>query len=723
VQADVVGRDRELDAIGAALAGVREGEGTLVAVRGEGGIGKTALLDAVEAAADGALVIRITGHEADVDLPFVALADGLRSHRDRLAALTDREREALESALALGAPAPVEPLAVYAALLALCSFLAEDAPLLILVDDAQWLDGATADALLFLGRRVADAGIALLVASRAAADRWTRLAALELRLGGLELDASRELLARTGAFSDDVAGRLHAATSGNPLALLTVPAALNPAQRVGAEPLQEPLRADGALEAALLDRIDALAPTTKAALVVLAAAAGEDAAPIAHAPRELGIDLDSLAEAERAGIVRLEPGVVTFTHPLYRSAVYHNAPRDERRAAHRALANALQDATTRPRRALHLVEATIEPDDEVAAELEAAAAELTSRAAHPQAGMFLERAAALSPDPGRRAARLVVASAAVRERGDGARAAELARAAQADAASLRDQAEADAALGRALMVTGPMDEASALLGSAGLAVAEDEPLVSARWLIDAADTAFSAGDDRGGRELARAASRLLSGTDAPERFAALAWIAFARVAAGDVRHVDLVARLISENHGVTAADERVAAAAATLLLFADRYGEAAEYSALVASRARAEGRLTLLVDASRNLAQARLRLGDFTEAAAVATDALLLAEGADQSVQLTGLLLDVGECAAWRGDEAELERCASRGLELAQELGIRALIPSYERLRGLLALGLGRIAEAAERFERTLAEDIAQHPGRFHSSRPSSPRR
>ncbi len=569
----------------------------------------------------------------------------------------------------------------------------------------------------FLARRIADAGIAIVVATRAAEDEWSALGATAIPLSGLGVEDTRLLLARTGDFAPEVADRLHEATGGNPLALLTVPASLTPGQRVGAEPLEEPLPSEGILERALPQRIGALPVDTQAALVVLAAATGDDAGEIAQALRARGLELAALDEAERAGVVELEPGRARFTHPLYRSAAYHSAPRDERRAAHRAFADGLRDGPDHARRALHLAEATVEPDEDVAAELEAAAADLTSRAAHPQAGLFLERAALLSPAPEDRAARLVLASAAVRERGDGVHAAELAREAAADAPSPRARADADAALGRALMVTGPMDDAAALLASAGRAVAADEPLLGARRLLAAADATFAGGDDRSGRLIAREAARLLRGTNEPERYGALAWIAFARAAAEDTTHVDRVIDLIATNVDATTGDERVVSAAATLIMFADRFRDCAEYCGLVVARARTEGRLTLLVESLRALAQAELRLGRFTEAAAIGTDALLLAEGAGQSVQMTGLLVDLGECAAWRGDEAELERFASRGLGLAQQLDIRSLIASFERLRALIAFGLGRLPEAAERFQRTLAEDVARHPDRYPSAR------
>src|SRR5207245_5387459 len=178
-----------------------------------------------------------------------------------------------------------------------------------------------------------------------------------------------------------------------------------------------------------------LAPETAAALVVLAAATTDDAVEIGAALRARGLRLEQLGEAECPGIVVLEPGRAAFAHPLYRSAVYHGATPDSRRAAHRALAEVLRAGDDRPRRALHLMEATVEPDEQTAAELAAVGLELTRRAAHPQAGTFLERAALLSPRNEDRAARLVLASGAMRERGDAVRAAALAEAATGLAAT------------------------------------------------------------------------------------------------------------------------------------------------------------------------------------------------------------------------------------------------------------------------------------------------
>ena len=713
----MIGRKRELAAVEAVLQRAREGGGGLVVVRGAAGIGKTTLLKEATAAAGAAVTVNVRGHEADLDLPYVALADGLRRHREQVAALEPHERIALESALSIAGAEPVETLAVHAALLALCSQLAEEAPLFVLVDDAHWLDESTREALLFLARRIEDAGIAIVVATRDPADPWTALRPAEIELGGLQLEETRAVLAGFGEFSEDVVERLHAATGGNPLALVTIPGGLTSAQRVGAEPLEEPLRPGGRLDETLLQLIERLTAGTAAALVVLAAATTDDTAEIAAALRARGLTLEQLEEAERAGLVVLEPGRAAFAHPLYRSAVYHGAAPDARRAAHRAFAELLQDGDDRARRALHLMEATVEPDEETAAALASVGVELTRRAAHPQAGLFLERAALLSPREEDRAARLVLASEALSQRGDAARAAALAEQAAGLASVPATRAAADAALGRALLITGPMERASELLARAAETISDDDPLEAARLLVDASDAAFSSGDDARGAELARRAGRLLRGTPAPERFAVLAHRAFVRVAEGDDRHVERLVALVQANLDATAGDARVAASIAPLLLFAERYRDAVEFCEQAAARARTEGRLAMLVDALRNLAQANVRLGRFTEAAPVAADALLLAEGAGQSAQAAGILADLAECAAWRGDEAAFEEYASRGVDLARTLDVRSPIAAYEQLRGLLALGTERLADAAGHFEQALSDVVEQYPDRLHPAR------
>jgi hypothetical protein len=214
-----VGREQELSAIGTTLDACRRGGGAVVVLRGEAGIGKTRLLEAAARAAGDMELMWLSGHEADVELPFVALA----------------------------VPARQKPLTVQAAFVALCSRLTEQKPLLVVVDDAHWLDHSTSDVLLFLARRTASAGIAMIVAARERSDEWSALRPVEFELTGLPLGGTRTLLASVGNFAEPVVTRLHDATGGNPLALLTIPTLMSSAQRVGAEPLGDPLRATDAL--------------------------------------------------------------------------------------------------------------------------------------------------------------------------------------------------------------------------------------------------------------------------------------------------------------------------------------------------------------------------------------------------------------------------------------------------------------------------------------------
>ena len=711
-----VGRGAELEALAAVVSSARAGGGALLVVRGEAGIGKTTLIEAAARAADGSHVIRVCGHETESELPFVALADALRPFADRVASLPARQRATLESVLAIGTPRRVRPLSVYAALLDMCSELVGEAPLVVIVDDAHWLDDATRDALLFVARRLDDAGIAFVVATRDSDDAWSALHAVEIPLGGLGLEETLLLLGALGHFSDRVAGEVHELAGGNPLAVLTALDLLSAAQRVGAEPLEDPLRSGTLLEDVLRQRAAKLDARTGAALVVVAAATGDDAAEIGSALRELGLDLSLLHPAEQSAIVTLEPGRVSFVHPLYRSAIYHGAPAAERRAAHRALAAALGSDRDRVRRAHHLAEATIEPDEAIAAELASVALELAERAAHPQAGVLLVRAAALSPDPADRARRLVLASDAMRERGDAVRAAELAEAAGQAALAPRDRASADAALGRALMLTGPMDGASELLAAAAAELADSDRPEAARLLVDASDASFSAGNDERAQQLARRAARLMRGTDAPERYAALALDAFANTVRGEVGSASRLIAVILRNRDQTTRDERVVAAVGPLLLATGHYHEAAEYAEVVAAHAREDGRLPLLVDALRNLAQARVFMGHFQDAAAVGSTALPLAEGSGQLVQACGLLINQTECAAWAGDEESFARYSERGSTLARELDLRFAIPQFEKYRGFLALGQDRLADAVSSFEEALAEMVSHYGHGLHAT-------
>jgi len=389
------------------LAEAAAGHGGALVLRGEPGIGKSALLDDAEARATGMRVLRARGIEAEAELPFSALYELLRPLEDLFDEIPERQAAALRGAFGLGQPVDAR-LLIGAGTLSLLAVAADDRPVLCLVDDAHWIDAASADALRFAARRLEADPVAMLFAARQHEPGAIERRDLpELLLAGLAEEEAFQLLAGAG-LADSVVSGLHRAASGNPLALLELPEALSDAQRMGDEPLPEPLPATSALQAAYVRRIKSLPDPTPQALIVAAAEPSGDLGQIAAACTELGIDLAALTPAEDAGLIEIAEARVLFSHPLVASAAYHGGRPAERRRVHAALADAA--GASPARQALHLAAAAAGPDERVAAALEEAARVAYARSGYRSAAAMLERSAALTPETAARAERLYLAA-------------------------------------------------------------------------------------------------------------------------------------------------------------------------------------------------------------------------------------------------------------------------------------------------------------------------
>ena len=331
------GRDAELAALSDLLDQARQGTSGTLVLRGDPGIGKTALVTHVTAAADGFRVIRGAGIEEESELPFAGLHLLLRPALDRVDALPDVQAEALRGALGLAKAGPPDRFLVGLAVLSLLAELAAEQPLLCVVDDAQWLDRASADALLFAARRLDSESIVLLLCARTGAFPAAGLP--ELTLKGLSAQAATELL--PDGLPASRRYRVLAEAAGNPLALLELPRVL-----AGAQP-EAPLPLTDRLRAAFESQLTGLPEPTRTALLVAAAEGAGDLAPILRAAGTLGASLADLDPARAAGLIEVNGSALTFRHPLIRAAVHHTAPLALRRAVHQALAAAL-DAPGRP---------------------------------------------------------------------------------------------------------------------------------------------------------------------------------------------------------------------------------------------------------------------------------------------------------------------------------------------------------------------------------------
>ncbi|MEN3284087.1 MAG: hypothetical protein V7607_5227, partial [Solirubrobacteraceae bacterium] len=495
------GRRDERAVLGTLLDTARTGGSGVLVLRGEAGIGKTMLLDhAIESASDLTL-LRAVGVESEMELPFAVLHQLSAPVHDFVDRLPAPQRGALEVTFGVNAGAVPDRFLVALATLSLFSEAAQERPLLCVIDDAQWLDRASAQTLGFVARRLLAEPVVLVIAARETTDAFADLP--ELLIEGLDDAHARKLLASVipGRLDDRVADQLVAEARGNPLALTELPRGLAPAQLAGGFGLPGALSLAGTIEQSFLQRLEALPENTQRLLLVAAAEPLGDPALLWRAAERLEITSAAQDPAESAGLIEID-GRVRFRHPLVRSAVYRAASAEQRRRAHRALAEATDAETDPDRRAWHLAEATAGPDESVACELEQAAGRAQARGGLAAAAAFLQRAAELTPEPRRSAQRALAAAQSSYQAGalDDA----LALLATAETGDVRDFTPARVQLLRAQIAFAARrgsDAPPLLLKAARELEAVDPPLARATYL-DALAAALFAG------RLARGASAL-----------------------------------------------------------------------------------------------------------------------------------------------------------------------------------------------------------------------
>jgi DNA-binding CsgD family transcriptional regulator len=407
----LLGRRRECAALDELLASVRAGPSRALVLRGEAGVGKSALLDYVVRGASGCAVARATGVESEVELAFAGLHQLCAPFVDRLDRLPGPQSDALGTAFGRrGGDAP-DRFLVGLALLSLLSDVAEERPLVCVVDDAQWLDAASAQALAFVARRLGVESVGLVFAVREP-DAERHLDGLAvLVVDGLDDHDAHELLETviTGPLDERLRDRIVAETRGNPLALLELPRGRTPTELAGGFGLADGPSLSGRIEESFRARLAPLPPATRLLLLVAAAEPVGDPLLVWTAAAALGLDAGAAAPATETGLVELG-AQVRFGHPLVRSAVYRAAARDDRQRVHRALAEATDAEVDPDRRAWHRAQATDGLDEDVAADLERSAGRARARGGLAAGAAFHERAAELTPDPRRRAQRALAAA-------------------------------------------------------------------------------------------------------------------------------------------------------------------------------------------------------------------------------------------------------------------------------------------------------------------------
>ena len=395
---------------------VLAGHSRVLVLRGEAGVGKTALLEYLAARGSECRVARAAGVESEMELPFAGLHQLCLPMLDRLTHLPDPQSDALGTAFGLSSGGSPDRFLVGLAALTLLSEVAEDRPLLCLVDDAQWLDRASAQALAFVARRLGAEAVALVFAEREPSKELTGLT--DVTVAGLADWDARALLesAITGPLDERVRDRIIAETRGNPLALIELPHGLTHAELAGGFGLHPAAALSGQIEESFLRRLTPLPPPSRELLLVAAAEPVGDPVVVWHAAELLGVEAQAAPPASAAGLIDFG-GRVRFRHPLVRSAVYRSASPEDRQRAHRALAEATDLEPDPDRRAWHLANATPALDETVAGELELSAGRAQARGGLAAAAAFLSRAADLTPAPEPRARRALAAAQCSHEAG------------------------------------------------------------------------------------------------------------------------------------------------------------------------------------------------------------------------------------------------------------------------------------------------------------------
>jgi DNA-binding CsgD family transcriptional regulator len=689
------GREVECAAVRDLLDAARRSRSGVEVLRGDPGVGKTALLEYAAECAGDMRVLRGTGVESEVTLPFAALHQLLYPVLERVSALPAPQQAALGGAFGFSPGRNEDLFLVAVGVLTLLSDVSAERGLLCLVDDAQWLDRASADVLVFAARRLHAEGVVLLFAARDGEQSVFAAQGLpQRRLVGLEPGPAAVLLDEVSPGLDEhVRARLVAATAGNPLALRELPTMLSPGQRAGTESLPVRLPMGRRVERIYAERVAALPAATQALLLVAAAEESGDIAAVLRGAAAGGTEPAALEDAEGAGLVTVRDGKLRFRHPLVRSAVYQSATFASRQAAHRSLATVLDGAEDVDRRAWHLAAATVGPDDDVAADLECSAERARHRGGMGAAADALERASDLTAAGGERGRRL------------------LAAAQDAWFAGQRDRAAALLAAAEPL-VDEPVQTARAKQLGGLIELRRGMPDKAYRLLIDSA-AAFQSLDAHTALEnliLAGEAAAFIGTPALAAEVGALALAVTPTPSPDDRLMVALLGGLASalggDPAGGTAMLHEVVDGARrmehpTQLLWAGRAAlylgelDAArtlyERGADHARRTGAVGMLAIILD---RLAWTHAIAGRPAEAEANADEGLQLAGelGLDAGVAFGSLAL----VHAMRGAEAACRAAAERAHSLARARRMRIVAAAADWALGLLELGLGRPSEALD---------------------------
>jgi DNA-binding CsgD family transcriptional regulator len=694
---ELVGREHESAAIDRLLEVSAGGESSCLVLRGDAGIGKTALMLHAADRGSGGTVLRTAGVEAESDLAFAGLYGLLRPVLDKLSELPEAQGAALAGAVGLAPSVVSDRLLVSAATLSLLAAAADDGPMVCLIDDAQFLDTASAEALVFSARRLAAEPVAMLFAVREGEARTFEAPGLpELVVDGLDEAAAVRLLAASAPrAADPVCEWLLAEAAGNPLALLELPSGLSEAQLEGRAALPETVPLTARLRSAFLQRIDRLPEATRAGLLIAALDDRGEAAAVVRAAAEARLPPDALDSAEKADLVRVVADRITFRHPLVRSALVEASTLSQRRSAHAALAAALSGDEHADRRAWHQALATLTADEEVAAALEESARGYRARAGHASAVTAFVRAAELSADEVRRTRRLAAAAEAAWAAGQPERARELITRtlplttgqARAELLYLRGVIEAR---------TGDLRSAVAVLVEA--ADGSEDASLTLEALTEATEAAEYAGDYAHAAAIAARAGAI-EPRDETESFRVAALTGLAAELAG---HHESAEPLLREaiRRADPLEDPRPLVWASLLATMGNMapLGDGLPYATRAVTIARQRGLLSILPMALWAQSNALVSLGRFNLARSAAEEGIRLASDFGHRSGARWNLTIVALLDALRGDEPSARAHADEAMELAAGGGATLIQGFAEWTLGVLELTLGRPAEATDRL-------------------------
>jgi DNA-binding CsgD family transcriptional regulator len=695
----LVGRRTECELLDLVLDDARGGQSRALVLRGDAGMGKTALLAYVHDRIADWQVARIAGVESEMELAYSALHQLCRQWTDLIDHLPDPQRQALATVFGLSAGPPPDRFLVGLATLTLLAEASEERPLVCIVDDGQWLDDASVETLGFVARRLAAEPIAMLIAARAGARDQALRGLPELFLTGLdERDARALLLAHVrGPLDASVCDQMVAESHGNPLALIELP--LTWGASGGFDPPGTELA--NRIEESFAQRLAVLPP--EAQLLLLAAAAEPRGDPVLlhRAIAELGLSPIAADPAIDAGLLRIGARV-EFVHPLARAAAYRAGGVGDRHRVHAALAEATDAGAEPDRRAWHRAQAAVAPDEDVALDLERSAGRARERGGYAATGAFLARSAELTPELGHRTRRALAAADAMLRAGDREEAARLVETTARRGLDSRDEAVAQRLRGLIAQEDHHVGNATQLLLDAARKLEALDALLARETYLEALLAALSTGRFGDDPAIAAQAVRAASQPSDPGP-TDLLLDGLAKVFTdGFETGAPVLQRALALYRGRDTLDEaelfgaRIAARVAGELLD-DEAWEILSVRYVESTRER--GLFTTLLTSLGYLASLRIHQGDFRAATSLLaeSDAIL---GSSAGAYLTRLML-----AAYRGDEAGLSQLRGLVEPEAAERGHGLILTVFDHVESILHNSLGHSEQALASARRACSGD------------------